>query len=358
MLCGMSLEQVLDGQAQACERLGAPLYAELLRRAADDVRAGGILAEALAGYESTVADDAVPLRLLGAVHALVLTGQAPALAAYYPSAGGRFDPAAPEGPWPAFREVVAGHLPHVRRWLTRPPQTNEVGRANLLIAGLLRASHAVGPLPVRLLELGSSAGLNLRPDRFRYEADGLAWGPADSPVRLTGAWRGPAPRWLTEAAAARPELRLAERRGCDLHPVDPLSEAGALALRAYVWPDQTDRLSRLDGALRLARREPVTVEAIGAADFLTGVRLRPGALTVVWHSVFRQYVADQEWRRAEAELDRLAAEATPEAPFAYLAFEPARVAPGRVRLTLRLGSAPAERLAEARPHGLPAWVRP
>lgn len=345
---------MVEHQARGCAELGSPLYAFLLERVARDVRAGGPCAQALAGYEDAPGPDAVALRLLGGVHALALTGRAPDLAACYPSTGGVFDSDRPEPCWQAFRVAVAAEMEWVRDWMTRPPQTNEVGRANLLITGLLRAAQS-GPLPVRLFELGSSAGLNLRADRFRYVSDGFAWGPADSPVLLEGTWACAPPAWLAGAAAGQPDLKIVERRGCDLTPIDPLSPEGALALRAYVWPDQTARAARLEGALRVAARVPAGVEAVGAADFLAAVRLVPGTITVVWHSIMRQYVPAAEWARVEAELDRLATAATAEARFAHVSFEPRRVGDRhRFRLAVRLGGAAEEVLAEAPPHGLPA----
>ncbi|NYI04493.1 DUF2332 domain-containing protein [Allostreptomyces psammosilenae] len=348
---------MIERQAAACADLGSPLYAALLTRVAEDVRAGGPCAQAIAGHEDAPGDALVSLRLLGGVHALALSGRAPELAAHYPSTGGAFDPARPDAAWPAFRATVAAHTAWIRDWITRPPQTNEVGRANLLIAGLLTTVHATG-LPVRLLELGASAGLNLRADHFRCVGPGYAWGPADSPVLLENTWRASPPPWLTEAAAAHPELTIIQRRGCDPTPIDPTTPDGALRLRAYVWPDQTARFARLDGALRLAARVPAEVVPLGAADFLAGVRLEPGTLTVVWHSVMRQYVPGAEWARVEEQLDRLAAASTERAAFAQIAFEPRIGAEHSFQLSVRLGGAPPRYLAEAAPHGLPAHPLP
>ncbi|MFJ8442911.1 DUF2332 domain-containing protein [Kitasatospora griseola] len=347
-------------QAEACAELGSPLSAALLRRAAEDLAAGGPCAAAIAGHEDAPGPSAVALRLLGAVHALVISGRAPELAAHYPSAGGAFDPGDPDAPWPAFRATVADHLPWIHEWLTRPPQTNEVGRANLLLTGLAWAQHRLAqaspgaaPLPVRLHELGSSAGLNLLAEQFRCVSPGFAYGPPDSPVVLADAWRGEPPAWLRDA----PLQRVVERHGCDPTPIDPRSADGALALRAYLWADQLPRLERLNGALALATRLPAPVEPIGAAAFLRDVRVADGTLTVVWHSIMRQYVPAEEWRSVEAELDRLAAASGPSTPFVHLALEPRRVGPGhRFLLTARLGAGPTAVLAEAMPHGLPAWI--
>lgn len=347
---------MIEHQARGCANLGSTLYAALLKRVAQDVRDGGPCAEAVAGYEDAPGPDAIALRLLGAVHALALTGKAPELAGYYPSTGGSFDPERPDACWPVFCATVAAELTWVRDWMTRPPQTNEVGRANLLIAGLLAATRAT-PLPIRLFGLGASAGLNLRADRFRYTADGFAWGPEDSPVLLGDAWRGAPPAWLTRAAAEHPTLTVVERHGCDPNPIDPLTPAGALALRAYVWPDQPARAARLDGALTLAARVPAEVVTAGAADFLAGLRLEPGTLTVVWHSVMRQYVPAAEWARVEGELDRLAAVSGTDAAFAHIVFEPRRAGDlHRFQLSVRLGGGAQTVLAEAAPHGVPARV--
>ncbi|MCL7461043.1 DUF2332 domain-containing protein [Micromonospora echinofusca] len=355
----MSREQgaaAIERQARACAAMDAGLYADLLTRAAADVRAGGPCATAITGYEDAPADDVVSLRLLGGVHALVLSGRAPELARFYPSAGGAYRPADAPACWAAFRTVVEAEHDTLRRWLRRPPQTNEVGRANLLLAGLLHAVYEAGGLPVRLVELGASGGLNLRADEFRVEAAGFAWGPADSPVRLPDAWRGGAPDWLREAAGTYPELTVVERIGCDLTPLDPGDPDDALALRAYVWPQHTARAARLTGALELARRLPARVVAAGAADFLAGITPRPGTLTVVWHSVMRQYVPAEEWARVTAELDRLAAAGSADAPVAHLSFEPhPREARNAFELRARLGRGVERLLAEAHPHGLPAW---
>jgi hypothetical protein len=353
----MSREQaatVMEQQARACANMDAGLYADLLVRAAADVRAGGTCAKIITGYADAPASAAVPLRLLGGVHALVLTRRAPELARFYPSAGGAYRPEDADDCWAAFRAVVAAEHDALRNWLRRPPQTNEVGRANLLLAGLLYAVGELGALPVRLIELGASAGLNLRADRFRVEAADFAWGPADSPVLLPGAWRNGVPGWLRDAARTHPELAVEVRVGCDVIPLDPNDAEGALALRAYVWPEHTARAARLAGALDLAGRLPARVETVGAADFLAGIEPDPGRLTVLWHSVMRQYVPADEWARVTAEIDRLAAAG---APFAHLLFEPYPVDGGhRFQLRARIGVGPERLLAEAHPHGLPAWA--
>jgi hypothetical protein len=65
-------------QAAACDNLGSPFHGALLRLAADDLDTGGpvrALIEPWADADlKALFDDAVPLRLLGALHDLVPSG--------------------------------------------------------------------------------------------------------------------------------------------------------------------------------------------------------------------------------------------------------------------------------------------
>lgn len=361
--------ELIRQQAAACEQLGSPFYATLLDRLADDVAGGGVGAEVLAGHEDDPGPSALALRLLAAVHRLVLTGRAPALAAHYESAGGDGDAAAA---WPAFRGMLEEHLDQVRASLASPPQTNEVGRSAALFGGLLQILGAAErpELPVRLVEIGASAGLNLLADRFVYRAaDGRTWpaggaGPDGSastdadptPVVLDPAWESRPPGIL-------PAVTVAERLGCDLSPIDPRTEDGALALLSCVWPDQTHRLDRLRGALTLARAHTVTLVAQGAGDFVEALELREGSHTVVWHSVMWQYLPAQEQERVLARLGELGATATAGRALTHLAFAPRRLeAGGQHRFVVAATTWPAgeERiLGEAPPHGVPVrWGDP
>ncbi len=306
--------EALRQQGVACGRLGSPMYAGLLARLADDVEAGGPTATVLAGHEDDPGPSALGLRLLGSVHRLVLERRAGVLATYYPSVGGHWDPVS--GP-EAVLDLLRSDPDTVREWLDRPPQTNEVGRAAALVGGLLHLAPDER-LPVRLVEIGASAGLNLLADRFHLLDDrGTATGDPASPVTLQPAWRGPAPEpW--------PGLRFTEALGCDLAPIDATTTEGRLALTAYVWPDQQHRHERLRGALALAQRHPPVVRRQGAADLLDAVELVEGTTTMVWHSVMWQYLPEAEQQRVTDRLEQLAGTATAEARLAHLFLEPTR----------------------------------
>ena len=212
-----------------------------------------------------------------------------------------------------YVKEIDAEIDELRDGLARPPQTNEVGRAVPLVGALWRL-QTIRALPVRLYEVGASAGLNLVADRFRFETGGHATGPPGSPVVFRDAWRGTLP-------SAGPQLDVVERLGCDRSPVDPASDEGALTLMSYVWPDQTERVDRLRGALAIAREVPVQVVRASAGDFLAALSPVEGTWTVVWHSVMWMYLDDAERGAVLAHLDRAGADAGERSPLAHIAFE-------------------------------------
>ncbi|GAA1561943.1 DUF2332 domain-containing protein [Kribbella lupini] len=367
----MDLVEAFQLQATACEELGSPLYADLLRRLVDDYELGGITTRVLAGHEQDPGPSALALRLLGSVHRLVLAGEVPELAVFYPSVGGEWDSVLG---WEAFEQVLQSRGAELQNLLDQPPQTNEVGRSTALYGGLLRLHEAV-PLPVRLFEIGASGGLNLRADCFRYEvspvdsvtsqvgatmsspadepapAEPFVFGAPDSPVVFTNAWSG---RPMVPA----PDLRIAERIGSDINPVNPLTPDGALTLTSYVWPDMTARLERLRGALEIARTVPADVHRQDAISSLRNLELSEGHVTVIWHSVMWQYLTRDDQIVADAAIAGLGERATPSAPLARLCLEPMRRtpdAPYEFLIVLQTWPGGVRRvLGHAAPHGLPA----
>ncbi|MEJ7831378.1 MAG: DUF2332 domain-containing protein [Nocardioides sp.] len=347
----MDLLAAVRLQSTACEQLGSPMYADLLARVADDLEAGGPAASVLIGHTDAPGPSAVAIRLLGSVHRLVLERRAGALAAFYPSVGGAWSSAAG---WTEFRRLLAEQADAVVEWLDRPPQTNEVGRATGLMAGLLELDPGSPGRSqrIRLFEIGSSGGLNLLADHFRYLADdGRSVGPADSPVVLEPAWTG-----LPAAAPVRTPT-IVERVGSDVMPVDVRTTEGRLTLTAYVWPDQVARHQRLRGALQIAAHVPFEVRRQSAAELVAGIEPADGATTVLWHSVMWQYLGPDEKAAVSARIADLGEAATTAAPFAHLFLEPTRRTPeSEHEFLVILESWPGgERrvLGRSRGHGVP-----
>jgi hypothetical protein len=310
----------LRRQVEACTILGSPLYADLLGRAAANAEAGGAVWEVLCGHESDPRGSALELRLMGAVNRLRLRGEEPQAFA----------------DWEAFEEVVGRRRSRLRELVELPVQTNEVGRSAALLFGFLGVAGATG-LPLRLLEVGASAGLNLNWDRYRYEADGFGWGYPGSRLHLD-AWRL---LQRIDAKGARPALgepprvEVASREGCDADPIDAASAAGRETLLAYVWADQQARVERLRAALEVADEHPVAVEREGAAAWSERKLAEPaeGVATLLFHSIFIQYLPDGERDELLATIAAAGDRATAAAPFAWLRLEPAdRLADLRLNL--------------------------
>ena len=177
-------------QAAYCADLGSPLWARAMEMAAADIEAGGIFGDLLADWDGDLERGILPLRLFGGLHYLALAGHAPALAAQLPSTGGTPDVALR----PALIAALGSNLACLRPFLARPPQTNEVARSAIFLGGFLEIA-AQGRLPLALLEIGASAGLNLCWDRFSYQLGPHRWQGRDPALALEAEWRGPAP-WL------------------------------------------------------------------------------------------------------------------------------------------------------------------
>ncbi|CAN5836986.1 DUF2332 domain-containing protein [soil metagenome] len=339
------LVEVLRRQARICAALGSPMYGELLEAIAADVSGGGVFGEVLRGHEDDPIGSGIALRLVGGLHRIVFGADAPELNRWYPSVGGAWDAAAA---WTDITAAAVTHHDRLRASLDQPPQTNEVGRAAALVGGLLRLVDR-SPMPVRLFEIGASAGLNLRADQYLYRyADG-EWGPAGSAVVIDDAWQGMRPPQVP--------LRIVERHGFDIAPVDVASEHGRRALLSYVWPDMPLRLDRLRGALDIARRVPAGLDRMSAADAVAGLRLVRGTLTVLWHSITWQYLSGEEQDAVTRAALALGARADAAEPFVWLSLEPTRRTPdARNEFLVRARSWPDgtdEILGSTSPHGPP-----
>jgi hypothetical protein len=308
------------------EEVGSPMYGELERRIADDVETGGPSWDLLAAHARAPTGDAVLLRLLGGVHRMVLAGTAPELAAHYPSVGGDGDAVAA---WPQLRALFERHPPELLDALTRPPQTNEVGRSAALVPGFLTVARQTG-FPLRLLELGASAGLNLRADRYWYEQNGHGWGDPESGVRFVDFWPEREPPLDVDGV-------IASRAGCDRDPIDAADPDEALTLLSYVWPDQAERLRVIRAALAVAATTPVDLVRATIEDWLPAqlAPARPGVATIVFHSVVWQYLPDATRELVLGTLDEAGGRASEDAPLAYLRLEPSPETyfPAQLKLT-------------------------
>lgn len=327
-------------QGKWCAVLGSPFTASLLSAMGHDFEAGGPVSAICGDWEGNPRKDALALRIAGALHHAVLSGTAPALSAVYPQPGkAEFT----DHSWQVVRDWLSANSDIVRAYLGSPPQTNEIRRSIALLPGFLELA-ARFEKPMHLLELGASAGLNQNWDAYAYQTDSWRWGSPSGAI-ITTDWQGPAPSHLD----ARPEI--AARTACDLTPIDLKDEAAITRLKSYTWPDQFDRLEKLDAAIEIAKERKTRVDQADALDWLKRqlASRQSGALTVVYHSVFLIYPPKDVIAEIMAVIERPARKQrlkTP-SPGSVWSQKPCSVGAG-TRRSLKFASKPGRAVMSAR----------
>jgi hypothetical protein len=236
-------------------RIGSKLYAQLSERILEDPELLELAARAPVGQP--------PANLfLGAVHYLLLRGVSHPLARLYPSLNGGRDVG--EDPYPPFRAFCLANAGAITDLMSRRTvQTNEVARSSALQRGFAVVAGRTS-LPLALVEVGASAGLNLIGDRYRYSYGKIELGDPASEVVIGSRLRGE----LTPPLGIAPVVW---RIGIDRNPIDTGDADQALWLRALVWPDQPWRAELLLAAMRSARVSPPRVLRGDAVDLLPEV---------------------------------------------------------------------------------------
>jgi hypothetical protein len=335
------LLDAFERQSRWC-RDKSPFTARLLARSRDWLAQDRGAHAALAAIAPDPLAAAVSLRWAAALHHLALRGLAPWNDLWPPAT---VDDAALDA---AIASAWREQRPHIDAALALPPQTNEVQRGMALLPGLLHVAARTG-LPLALLEIGASAGLNLWCDRWRYETATWSWGDAAAPLTLRCEWIGRSP------VEAGTDLRVVRRMACDRNPIDLRLPEEGRRLASFIWPDQTERLARLHAARQAAAawmgQEGVAVEALPARQFVQRELAAPaaGSATVLMHSLVWQYIAADEQAAISAAVEAAGARATAGAPLAWLRLEPNANEDG-VELRCRLWPGPAQDRLLARGH--------
>lgn len=267
-----------------------------------------------------------PLQLLGALHHLALTDGV--------------------DPWTDPAAALAEHRDRLTRFVAEQGvQTNEVQRSWMLLPCFLEIARRTGAESFDLVELGSSAGLNLVWDRYRYRYAAGEWGDPNAPLTLAGEERQDVPADLLERS-----VRVRSRIGIDRAPIDVTTDEGAVLLKSFVWADQRERLERLDRAITVLRAAPPELVQGDLVELLPTVleRADKDALTVVFETATLGYVPEDGRRRVYAALD----EAGRSRPLAFVATgPPSNEDEHRYALWVRVWPADREEFAHAGFHG-------
>jgi hypothetical protein len=307
-----TVRRAFTQQASSCRGLGSPFTASLCTLAAERLTADHPIGAKILSWagDPSPNGDSVPLRLAGALHALVLSGSDKQLACVYPPHTAEADDL-----WSAVEKACRTHASSILDRLTSAPQTNEVRRSGALLPGFLTISSLLQK-PLVLSEVGASAGLNLQWDRYDYRFGNRPWALRPSPVLIAPEWRGSMPP-LDVA------IHVASRAGCDLNPLNPASEADALRLLSYIWADQQDRLERTRFALSIAAANRQIVDRADAVDWLEKrlQEVHEDRVHVVYHTIAWQYLPPSSKAKGEALITAAGERATQKAPLARLQME-------------------------------------
>jgi hypothetical protein len=345
----------------ACAREGGVTYQAICQSIADDP-------ELLAMTATARPEQRRPNLLLAAVHFLLLEGTEHPLALFYDTV--RAEGAVPAGEvGPAFQDFCLAHREQILELMaTRRTQTNEVRRCTVLLPALCEIARRNQGVELALIDLGTSAGLNMLFDRFGYryqERDGTGFrlaGDARARVQLEC--------FVPHEVTALPDLTLpnvSERVGLDLDPIDANDEDQSRWLLACLWPDQLPRFERLRAALETWRAtpNPPRISRGDMVDDLAGVAATlPGrGPLIVFHSWAVAYLPEPRQRALAAVVRQLNASR----PTHHLFAEEPREVPGlpvpesprgpkaATALVHIDPSGEVERWADAHPHG--NWIR-
>ncbi len=335
--------EAFASQVEYCIANDAPITSAIVAAIAAGATTETTTGAKILGWLGHPMFDALPLRITGGVHHLWRKGLVPELASLFDMSG-----TAPTNA-DLMRGVFARHDAALLPWLEGPPQTNEPGRSATLMTGLLEVVARYGP-KLDVLEIGSSAGLNLLIDHYRIDLPGISTGPAQSPIHLTPEWRGSPP------PSTAPEI--VGIRGVDIAPIDAATAAGADRLLAYCWADHTQRIERLAHALAMLRVHPPQLDRGDAPDWVEARLAEPqvkGVTRVLMHSIVFTYISAAGQARITAAMESAGARATHQRPLAWVRVEADRNVHQHV-LTIRSWPDHAEPILVGRAHAHGFWV--
>lgn len=192
-----------------------------------------------------------PNLLFGSVHYLLLKGANHSLRNYYASL--KENPENASHAFPAFKEFCRKEQKKIIPLITnKRVQTNEVNRCAYLYPGFCYI-YQKAKKPLSLIEIGTSAGLQLLWDEYSYSYGTRAlYGNKRGDVILRTEMKGERlPLLLPESPP------VASKTGVDLH-INQLSDPEDLLwLKALIWPEHEERRELFESAAAAFNRKPV-----------------------------------------------------------------------------------------------------
>lgn len=322
--------------------LASPTYEELARGVSND---DDLLDIAL----HTKTHQPAPNMLFAAAQYLLLTGVEHSLSAHYPIISGQTP--RNQSAFVDFRDFCMSQRDAIVELIrSRRTQTNVVRRCTCLLPVFSLVS-VESDLPLALVDIGASAGLNLNFDRYYYtyqlnQKKEVNWGSADSKIHLEAE--------VEESGSfpsLSPAIEVASRDGIDLDPVDLGNFDQLLWLRALIWPEHIERHQQLIDAADEFADSDIHLRAGDAADVLPSlISTIPTDHALVVYSTIALYQFPPANRKRVA---IALSQASEERPVWQIALEGAEPTVSITRY--RDGTSHTEILADASPHGW--WMK-
>ena len=322
--------------------LESPMYEELAHAISRDDDLLEIAAQ-------TKAYQPPPNMLFAAVQFLLLSGEEHALSSHYPIIAG--EARVGTSAIADFRDFCIGHREAVIEIIrSRRTQTNVVRRCTCLLPAFSIVSQESG-LPLALIDIGASAGLNLNFDRYyyRYQSHGnkvVNWGSERSRIHLEAELNG-----SSSFPSLAPIISVASRNGIDLNPVDLTNPDQLLWLRSLIWPEHVERHQQLIDAASEFNNSDICMHAGDATEVLPGLMASiPVEHALVVYSTIALY---QFPNKSRERLSQALTRGSENRPVWQIALEGSQPTLSLTRY--RNGVSDTEILADASPHGW--WIK-
>ncbi|MCU9614616.1 DUF2332 domain-containing protein [Caldibacillus lycopersici] len=227
----------------------------------------------------------VPNLLFGAVHYLLLKGKSHTLSSYYASLVE--NPARVEEAFSSFKAFCLENQEEIKNILTtRLVQTNEVRRCGYLYPVFCYIQEMTKK-PIALIEIGTSAGLQLLFDHYQYTyGTEECYGKLDSVVKIATEVKGDNRPMLMKNAPL-----ISTRMGIDLNVLDLKKEDDELWLQALIWPEHHKRRELLHAASEYVKSSSLTLIEGNGVELLPNLANTIDEDSVI--CVFHTHVANQ-----------------------------------------------------------------
>jgi len=228
----------------------------------------------------------VPNLFFGAVHYLLLKGEWHELREFYGSIVN--NPRDANEAFPYFRDFCLNYQHEIIQLIeNKLVQTNEVRRCSYLYPAFCYIYEKT-KRPLALIEIGTSAGLQLLWDKYcySYNSDEEVYGDALSELRIESEIQGTRPPFIHKQSPP-----VTTRIGIDLHINNLNNIEDYLWLKALIWPEHTERTASFEKASNCVKKQSLKLIEGDGVKLLADIALKVPEDSVV--CVFHTHVANQ-----------------------------------------------------------------